>query len=59
MNLTQFFRLVTALKTACTHAGIDPKTATILTVSKDSVPYRFIIKGDGRDGRVEFQFDID
>ena len=59
MNLSDFFRLVTGIKTACTHAGIDAKSAEIIAhVIEDQIDW-FEIKGEGTYGSVTLHFAID
>ena len=59
MNLAQFFRLVTAMKTAATHMGIDAKDATVSIHSIDDNPSAIIVRGTGRDGTIETVYNID
>lgn len=59
MNLSEFFKLVTGLKTACTHAGLDPKTAIIKIHSIDDVPSDISVTGEGAHGPVALNFGID
>jgi hypothetical protein len=59
MNLAEFFKLVTGLKTACTHAGLDPNTATIQIHSIDDVPSDINVTGEGEHGKVTLHFQID
>ena len=59
MNLAQFFKLVTGLKTACTHAGIDAKTATLVVHENDGSLSWIEVRGEGAHGPVSLHFEID
>lgn len=59
MNLSEFFALVTGLKTACTHAGMKPNSATIGFNTIEGRLERVVIKGEGLHGMIELSFEID
>lgn len=59
MNLAQFFKLVTGLKTACTHAGIDAKTATLVSHESNGMLMWIEVRGQGAHGPASLHFEID
>lgn len=56
MNLAEFFALITGLKTACTHAGLDPKTANVEIYSRDGRVMAIVAEGTGKHGPVTLRF---
>jgi hypothetical protein len=59
MELHAFFAMVTGLKTACTHAGLDPKTATIRVDASEGTILAVEVRGEGKHGSVVLQFIVD
>jgi hypothetical protein len=59
MELAKYFKLVTGIKTACTHAGIDPIDATIQVLSNENGLITSIrVKGNTEFGFVTLEFDM-
>lgn len=58
MDLDAFFAMVTGLKTACTHAGLNPKTATIEVTSSNGTLITVSVSGEGKHGHVVLRFDV-
>lgn len=59
MNLAAFFNLSTRMKTACTHAGIDTKTATLEAHDNGGQLMWLEVRGKGAHGPVSLRFEID
>jgi hypothetical protein len=59
MNLADFLKLVTGIKTACTHAGIDAKSARVKFYSPNDKLMDIEINGEGAHGKVTLHFYID
>lgn len=58
MELNAFFAMVTGLKTACTHAGLDPKTARIKLDGLGGDILSVEVTGEGKHGHVTIRFNI-